>query len=114
MIISLRYLDTLSVLGYHHEISVDLLMPHKISAYIEYDNCGQILGYFISAVLIILDPLKIFVPNEVLSNIMSQITPLMPHEISVDLVLHVYNIRIQYYDKIMLSSVSRFATSCSP
>ena len=75
------------------------LMPHRISADIEYDNCGQILGYFISAVLIILDPLKIFVPHEVLLNIMTQITPLMPHEISVDLVytytIYVYNIMIR-------------------
>ena len=61
-------------------------MPHRISADIEFDNCGQILGYFISAVLIILDPLKLFVPHEVLLNIMTQITPLKPHEISVDLV----------------------------
>ena len=48
-----------------------LLMPHEISADIEYDNPDRIRGYFISAVLIrhidnqCLETLKIFVPHEV-------------------------------------------------
>ena len=101
-----------AVLGFPHEITVDLFMPFAISADIEYDNPAWILGYFISAVLIwhidnqCLDPLKIFVPQEVgkpLLNIVTENTPLTSHEISLDLV---YNSMIRSCSLLRHSQVS--------